>query len=423
MKTLYVDNYKGFSNTFIPFEDVSFLVGNNSTGKTSILNLITLMGNPSFWMNPDFNTENIELGSFEEIVSKQAINRSYFSIGAEFEREKEKDYFLIRFIEKKGIPSIDNYQIAHRGKTVYIIIDGNRVDYHIYHSGDVDFHTWVDMETDNLLLEKHLFEFPAKQIPPIGVLLNLIQSKEAVNDNQDQVQTILLDTLQDNLKVFAPIRAKAQRNYNSYKQNFNVEGEHIPAKLKEIFSSRNLKNYKNIKNKIIAFGVDSGLFDNINIEEYAELASAPFAINICYDDMPLNIANVGYGVSQIIPIIVEMASKRDTWFSIQQPEVHLHPRAQASFGEFVFQSFMDNNNKFIIETHSDYTINRFRYCLSLLSGKKKKKPKAQILFFERTREGNKVSTISFNNKGDFDVEIPENYSKFFIDEELKLLGL
>ena len=40
MKTLYIDNYKGFVDTYIPFEDVNFLVGNNSTGKTSIVNLI-----------------------------------------------------------------------------------------------------------------------------------------------------------------------------------------------------------------------------------------------------------------------------------------------------------------------------------------------------------------------------------------------
>ncbi len=36
---LFVDNFRGFTNTFIPIEDVNFLVGENSTGKTYIFSL------------------------------------------------------------------------------------------------------------------------------------------------------------------------------------------------------------------------------------------------------------------------------------------------------------------------------------------------------------------------------------------------
>ena len=43
MKTLYLDNYKGFVKTFIPCLDVNFFVGENSTGKTAILNLLNII--------------------------------------------------------------------------------------------------------------------------------------------------------------------------------------------------------------------------------------------------------------------------------------------------------------------------------------------------------------------------------------------
>ena len=55
MKTLYLDNYKGFVKTFIPFLDVNFFVGENSTGKTAILNLLNILSTPSFWISPEFN--------------------------------------------------------------------------------------------------------------------------------------------------------------------------------------------------------------------------------------------------------------------------------------------------------------------------------------------------------------------------------
>ena len=42
MNYIYVDNYRGFSKTLVPIGEVNFLVGENSTGKTSILGLIKL---------------------------------------------------------------------------------------------------------------------------------------------------------------------------------------------------------------------------------------------------------------------------------------------------------------------------------------------------------------------------------------------
>ena len=45
---------------------------------------------------------------------------------------------------------------------------------------------------------------------------------------------------------------------------------------------------------------------------------------------------------------------------IQQPEVHLHPRAQAELASLFIDSIADRKQKFIIETHSDYMIKRAR---------------------------------------------------------------
>ena len=68
MRTLYLDNYKGFVKTFIPFLDVNFFVGENSTGKTAVLNLLNILSSPKFWISPEFNNETVELGYFDEIV-------------------------------------------------------------------------------------------------------------------------------------------------------------------------------------------------------------------------------------------------------------------------------------------------------------------------------------------------------------------
>jgi predicted ATP-dependent endonuclease of OLD family len=50
---LFVDNFRGFQDTCIPITDVNFLVGENSTGKTSMLSLIKLFSGPDFFMGQD----------------------------------------------------------------------------------------------------------------------------------------------------------------------------------------------------------------------------------------------------------------------------------------------------------------------------------------------------------------------------------
>lgn len=430
MKTLYIDNYKGFVDTYIPFEDVNFLVGNNSTGKTSIVNLITLISNPSFWMNPNFNTETIEMGYFDDIVNKKAEEQSMFSVGAEYQQGDTPDYYLARFCQHNGIPVLKEYQTSHDGFTICIDIDKNVANCQAYKSNRVSFSEWIDLSEEDEFGEKITLNFPDNTTPPLGILINILENKmdslqspnEEGSARLKHLQSIILDTMQDNMKAFAPIRAKVQRNYDSFRQVFSKEGEHIPVKLKDIFGSNKGKKNKNIQMKIVDFGKESGLFDDISIESYTRKSAGPFSVGVVYDDMQLNIVNVGYGVSQVIPLVVEMAIRRGTWFCMQQPEVHLHPKAQAAFGEYVYNSFFDSNNKFIIETHSDYMINRFRYCLSKPARLKKKKPVGQILFFERLGGTNHISIIKLNNKGEFVDEIPENYNKFFIDENMKILG-
>ena len=52
-KFIYADNFRGFSNTYIPLVDVNFLVGENSTGKMSALDLLRVFSNPGLSLGVD----------------------------------------------------------------------------------------------------------------------------------------------------------------------------------------------------------------------------------------------------------------------------------------------------------------------------------------------------------------------------------
>jgi hypothetical protein len=66
----------------------------------------------------------------------------------------------------------------------------------------------------------------------------------------------------------------------------------------------------------------------------------------------VNIADVGFGVSQTLPVIVALiAAGRGQMVFLEQPEIHLHPRAQAAFAELLV-SAVARGARVVVETHS-----------------------------------------------------------------------
>lgn len=78
----YIDNFRGLQNQIIDLQKVNFLVGENSTGKSSLIKALTLMSDIRFWMNGELATEDFELGTFQDILSVEH-DRDFFFIGCD----------------------------------------------------------------------------------------------------------------------------------------------------------------------------------------------------------------------------------------------------------------------------------------------------------------------------------------------------
>ncbi|SCC53741.1 AAA family ATPase [Bacillus wiedmannii] len=77
-------------------------------------------------------------------------------------------------------------------------------------------------------------------------------------------------------------------------------------------------------------------------------------------NMKTPISSVGFGVSQILPIVVEgLSSKTGSTLILEQPEIHLHPRVQSLLFDFLY-SLTLSGKSVVVETHSDHLINRLR---------------------------------------------------------------
>ena len=72
----------------------------------------------------------------------------------------------------------------------------------------------------------------------------------------------------------------------------------------------------------------------------------------------VNIADVGFGVSQVLPILLEgLRMPVGNTLILEQPEIHLHPKLQMQMADY-FISLALSNKRVIVETHSDHIVNR-----------------------------------------------------------------
>lgn len=69
--------------------------------------------------------------------------------------------------------------------------------------------------------------------------------------------------------------------------------------------------------------------------------------------------DVGIGISQVLPVLASAYAAQHRIIAIEQPEIHLHPALQADLGDVFIQSALGGNeNRFLIETHSEHLLLR-----------------------------------------------------------------
>jgi predicted ATPase len=117
------------------------------------------------------------------------------------------------------------------------------------------------------------------------------------------------------------------------------------------------------------------------------------------DNRQVRPRNIGSGLSYIISILISsLSSEANELIIIENPEIHLHPRAQSRLTEFLAFT-AENGIKYIIETHSDHIFNGIRKSIS----KNQISLKNVSVHYLRIDEEklNSISTkIEFNVKGD-----------------------
>jgi hypothetical protein len=131
----------------------------------------------------------------------------------------------------------------------------------------------------------------------------------------------------------------------------------------------------------------------------------------------LSLEDVGFGISQVLPILVQLAISKSDMVLIEQPELHLHPAVQAHFGDLLIDGITpDSKNQFIIETHSEHLLLRLQRRIreGILSSED-----IRIYYIDANKElGSYVQLIEMDDQGEFITAWPNGFFPERLDEML-----
>ena len=158
------------------------------------------------------------------------------------------------------------------------------------------------------------------------------------------------------LKVIGPHRKRPDRieiiNQHHEEDDVGINGENISNILNKASSSQIRELNKRIKDLEIPYSV--------SVKKFKEDNTIAQALVTDVNGLSVSLSDVGYGVGQVLPIVIECITSKNRIITIEQPELHLHPKLQANLTDLIIWSSQKNNNRFILETHSEHMILRLQ---------------------------------------------------------------
>ena len=449
MNHVTLENFRCFrEQQRVRLAPLTLLVGENSTGKTSFMALIRALWDAAYLETiPDFKEAPYDLGSFDEIAhyrGGRAGRAAEFKAGFDgapgiARRSKTRraangrsHRFEVAFSRKGAapVPARRRLESEDVSITERIAEDLSREISFRTANGEWSWQAPADLSArfgaDRNVMPYVILHLGLEEHPSVEPLSG---SPRLTDDDREQLEQLLwgFNAVVTGPRPFAsaPVRSKPRRTYDPSRPIRDPEGETIPMYLSTAFFE-DKKSWKTLKEALEMFGREAGLFDEIAVKPLGKRGSEPFQMHVRKFGRrargPLrNLIDVGYGVSQVLPVITELFRDDETpMFLLQQPEVHLHPSAQAALGS-LFCQIVGNRRQLVIETHSDHLLDRVR--MDVRDGTTKLKPDdVSILFFERGDLDVRIHSLRLDGEGNV-LDAPASYRRFFMAETRRSLRL
>lgn len=243
----------------------------------------------------------------------------------------------------------------------------------------------------------------------LSLVYNKTGSLKPVLDLTMKASTLLRGYL-DNLVYIRPLRANPERLYIFGGNNGEQIGQGGKNLADVLYTKPDVLNAVNKQFELFDLGYEIKIL-KFKDEETSELSDV-FAIRLIdkYTKVNVSLLDVGFGISQILPVIIQSVSLEDKTIVIEQPEIHIHPRLQAQLGSLLAESVKPFSNRignrFIIETHSEHLLLRLK---KLIRKGELSHEDIAVVYVDRGESGSQCLELRLDSDGDFIDEWPNGF--------------
>jgi len=377
---LALKNFKCFKEVDVSFSKITLLTGENSSGKSSLiygilapLQSVSSDGN-SFPLYLSLNGNYVSMGGFEEVSFNHSLKNDLgidlnFTFGGRtYEFKTSWCFDLIR-----NSPRLS--YLKNRSPFIKTVVRQKE-----------DLSYVVNIEHNDSELEPlDIHDFNAQSIDNFN--RNIYDYFIEISDN-------LYNELINDFNFISSFRLQPDRTYYQSLLNRTVDkfgGGYIDQILEwndkqseELFELVYILKDLKILHDVKPHRLSGGRFEiKVKVKSRSKWES---------------LADVGFGISQFLPIIVaDLQLFDDSTLIISQPEIHLHPSVQANLGNYLAKQVNKRNKNYIVETHSEYLLNRMR--LLIVKGEIQTEDVAVYYFENSIKEGSIAHRIEFTKDG------------------------
>ena len=427
-------NFKGFKDTgWVKIKPITILLGPNNSGKTSFIAPFLLMNQTITSKDPStpliIKGNMYDGGNIQELTHRYDLNNEiYFGFKYhthEIEKKLKKigTYPPGAFEVEFSLYNDKDKDLFVKSETVYDIYFREffslvRAKNNSYEMASGEFKKISEEESKALSKSTPLnFLFS-----PNSILSSFRREMNKVDENTKKKSfsadfSALLQAVSFNysmaseiigeLSYLGPIRDNPKRYYEVGNESYNTvghKGENTATLLK--------KNIKKIQKELNKWVQKFEFGDEVKLKE---LSSTIYSI--IFNDFKTktytNIANAGFGASQILPLIVQaLLSPEESLTLAEQPEIHLNPRLQCVLAD-LFAFMAKKDQRIIVESHSEHLLLRLRY---LVANKTLKSDDIAIYFVEKNEGVSTIKEVKVEEDGHIN---PVEWPKDFFEDSLR----
>lgn len=454
-----IENFKVFlTEANLKFAPITLIYGPNSSGKSSIIQSLIVLRESLIKNNQSnslkTNNSFFELGSYVSVVNNHDSNKK-IKYQIEFSNISYLFEYAFKSNGQQNISYLDNISVKDRENLIkdFKFTRKDRVNsevnvFKINYNFDLLQHyeeknkyikDLVKHLSKNELYEKmdfrKIYQYSLDQfaIRKGFVLPNYSTSNQMSlleSDNiKERVEGIYVQHYMDALtsdiqkldknlynqlfkiSYIGPLRPHPKRVYqldNVVTNSVGQNGENFLS-----FLARDDKYIKEVNRIFEEFGIkyDIEIF-RTNNEVIGDTVSIYLVDR--HTGLKTTLVDVGFGIGQVLPIILEGLVKNRGTICIEQPEIHLHPKLQANLANFFAKDIKSKYpNQWIIETHSEALLLRFQ---RLIKHKELEPNDISIIYVNPTETGAEVIPIPLDEDGDFTITWPNGFFEERLDE-------